>query len=150
MKMFVWNAENLTRFGNWYGESMLCIVAESLNAAMKMIKEKDLDLWNMIVEKIAFEPCSRGTVYPAFYKDLIKEQPFFIQGQKYLELFCKDGNFIKSKEKEYMDWRHDLKDQADDWFNENILNEDGLSPYMHMPIEVDLTQPQYFISRASD
>lgn len=150
MKMFVWNSRNLSRFNNFYGESMLCIVAESLSDAVNIIKEKDFFLWEIIIDKMSFQPSTTVGVYPARYKDMVKLESFFIEAKRYHELFVKDGYFIESKNKEYIEWSANLKEQADEWFMNNIMDENGLSPYMNMPIEVDLTQPQYFISKASD
>ena len=150
MKLFIWNGDNLDRFCNFYGESMLCIVAESLSDAVKMVKEKDIYLWEMIINKISFQPSTTVGVYPALYKNMIKEQPFFIEAHRYHELFVNDRGFIKSKNKECTEWVNNLREQASEWFMENIIDDNGLSPYMHMPIEVDMSQPQYFISKASD
>jgi hypothetical protein len=51
MKLYVWDKNNFKDFDNYYGESMLCIVADDAKRAIEIVKEycaEDLELWHIL------------------------------------------------------------------------------------------------------
>ena len=148
MNLYVWSKDNFPEFDNFYGESMLCVVALDAQNAIKQVKDhcaENLDLWHLI-QGTHKQDKELGTwSYPThpLHKYYLEDRSLRSRGGMGT---ITRGNAAVAKLN-----IDDSKRTWHQWLLDNYIDPTtGYGLFATVPQEFDLTTELLLLSRASD
>ena len=146
MPLYVWDKSNFPKLlDNEYGESMICVVAESAKRAIEVLKEEtiaNLKLWHQIqgTDRLDKELGTWSYVKHPMHK-------YYTEYTRLRKQYTAASHPFKTKPMYQLIWE-EYQREWHNWLVNNYIEESGYGKFAILPTEYDTEQELFLFSRA--